>query len=276
MIYPFIQCRWRTATTGRRIDLVVLHTAETPEGVNTARAVANYFRTTDVKASAHFCVDNKEIIQSCREQDVAYTAPGANNNGVQIELSGRAAQTAGEWGDAYSMVMLRLAAQLVAHICDGYKIPVRFVTAADLLAGGARARGITTHYEVNKAFKKSVHTDPGPNFPMTAFLNAVLGGSAPTPAPTPPPTPPGGVMVRNYISSLVAPNGGVWHLQADGGIVTDSDGDGGPEAPFYGSAPGSGGIGAGKVKGLLPHKGGYKIVLQFPDDRVSYFHYGAT
>lgn len=182
MSYPFIQCRWRTPTSGRRIDLVVLHTAETPEGANTAKAVANYFRTTDKKVSAHYCVDSDEIVQSCREQDVAYAAPGANHNGVQVELSGKASQTRGEWGDAYSTAMLQTAAPLVAAICQGYKIPIRYVNAPGLKAGGAGARGITTHNEVSKAFKKSTHWDPGPNFPIIDFVNLVLGGSPQEPA----------------------------------------------------------------------------------------------
>ena len=91
------------------------------------------------------------------------------------------------------------------------------------------------------------------------------------------PTPnPGGVMVRNYLASLVAPNGGTWHLATDGGIVTDSDGAGGPEAPYYGSVPGSGGAGVARVRGILPYKGGYAIVVTHPDETLSYFHFAAT
>ena len=83
-------------------------------------------------------------------------------------------------------------------------------------------------------------------------------------------------MVRNYLASLVAPNGGTWHLATDGGIVTDSDGAGGPEAPYYGSVPGSGGAGTARVRGILPHGGGYKIVVSHPDETVSFFHYPAA
>jgi len=276
--YPFIRAKWFTPTSGRRVDLVVVHTAETPEGVNTARAVSNYFATTDTKASAHFCVDPKNIFQCVLEKDVAYAAPGANHNGVHIELSGRAAQTAGEWHDPYSTAMLKKAAPLVADLCARHKIPVRYVPAAQLVAGGAAARGITTHNEVSKAFRRSTHTDPGVNFPMIEFVNAVLGGTTPTPpVSSPNETPkPGGVMVRNYLASLVAPNGGTWHLATDGGIVTDTDGAGGPMAPYLGSVPGSGGAGVARVRGILPHKGGYKVVVTHPDETISYFHYGAT
>ena len=89
-------------------------------------------------------------------------------------------------------------------------------------------------------------------------------------APTPGRSP---VAVHQYLASLVAPNGGTWHLQDDGGIITDTDGLDAPEAPFYGSA--AGGLGDARVKGILPHGAGYKIVVQHPDEKVSYFHFPA-
>lgn len=91
--------------------------------------------------------------------------------------------------------------------------------------------------------------------------------------PTPPPPAGRSIMVRNYLASLVAPNGGTWHLAADGGIVTDTDGAGSPEAPFYGSVPEVGGAGQARVRGILPHGAGYKVVVTHPDETVSYFHF---
>lgn len=83
-------------------------------------------------------------------------------------------------------------------------------------------------------------------------------------------------VVHLYVDSLVAPNGGTWHLQADGGIITDTDGVDGPKAPYYGSVPGSGGLGAAKAKKLLPHGQGYKVVVSHQDESISYFHFPAT
>lgn len=183
--YPYVQARWFTPTTGRRVDLVCLHTAETPEGVDTAQSVARYFKTTDTKASAHYCVDGgRHVVQCVREADVAYAAPGANSVGIHVELAGRAAQTAADWHDAYSTALLATAAPLVADICARHQIPVRYVNAAALIAGGAFARGITMHRDVSAAFHKSTHTDPGPDFPIVEFVNVVLGGSVPTPQPS--------------------------------------------------------------------------------------------
>lgn len=246
MPYPFVEARWFTPTTGRRVDLVVLHTAETPEGVDTARAVARYFATTDTKASAHYSVDADEIIQCCQEVNVAYAAPGANANGVHVELAGRASQSAADWHDAYSLAQLALAAPLVADICRRHQLPVRYVTRAALAAGGAGARGITMHRDVSAAFKKSTHTDPGPNFPIVEFVNRVLGGTAATP-------------LRRTDSYEVDVTLSDYTLT----ITTDSDGRGWDRVPFA----------RARIKGFTPpglrpeHDGRYLIgQVGFADD----------
>lgn len=122
-------------------------------------------------ASWHYAADANSITQSVREEDIAFHAPGANRNGIGIELSGRARQTAEEWQDAFSLAMLELAAGLVAQICDRWNIPMVFIPRGVLVLPDAR--GITTHAEVSRAFRKSDHWDPGPNFPMLWFLERV-------------------------------------------------------------------------------------------------------
>jgi hypothetical protein len=185
--------------------------------VDTAAAVARYFATTDKKASAHYCVDGGgHIVQTCLEKDVAYAAPGANSNGLHVEMAGRAAQTSEEWHDPYSRKLLVVAARLVADLCAAHRIPVRYVDAAGLVAGGSFARGVTTHHEVTKAFRKSTHTDPGPHFPIMEFVGLVLGGS-PAPQPSPAPSP---VVHRNTMN-------GVPVRSFAARIPTDANGDGG-------------------------------------------------
>lgn len=88
------------------------------------------------------------------------------------------------------------------------------------------------------------------------------------------------VVVRNHVRSLVAPNGGTWHLQEDGGIITDTDGAEGPAAPYFGAIPepndnavmppGS------KAIDLLPFRGGYRIVVQHADGAVTNYHFPAV
>jgi hypothetical protein len=120
---------------------------------------------------SHNCVDADSIVQCVPDRDVAFAAPGANSNGIQIELSGFARQTAVDWGDAFSVATLARAAGLVARILRENKIACAYVDWATLKRGGAR--GITTHDDVSRAWRQSDHTDPGKGFPMTAFVEAV-------------------------------------------------------------------------------------------------------
>lgn len=159
--------------------LLVVHTAETPEMGNSAEGVANYFhngaarrvlgKIVYVKASTTWCVDNNSVVQCVPLGHVNYGAPGANHNGEHMELAGRAAQSAKEWSDPYSLAQLHLAARLFGVRSSELGIPLAYLRAADLLASKTPT-GVTTHAEVTKAYKRSTHTDPGPNFPMSWFL----------------------------------------------------------------------------------------------------------
>lgn len=167
-------------------DLVVIHAMESSEldltAENMAAGISNLATTWE--ASWHYGVDRDSIVQSVRDEDVAWGAPGANRNGIQVELAGRAAQTAGQWDDPYSRAMLLLAANLTAHLCHRYVIPARRVGAEELRTAGTtgvlRARGITGHADVSLAFRKSNHTDPGAAFPWPRFIatvRALLAGA---------------------------------------------------------------------------------------------------
>lgn len=85
--------------------------------------------------------------------------------------------------------------------------------------------------------------------------------------------------VRNHVRSIFAPNGGVWHLQEDGGIITDTDGAGSPEAPYYGSIPEPGDAAVfhagSKAVDLLPFRGGYLILAQHSNGSVTPYHFPA-
>jgi len=170
------------ATRGKGdISWIVIHDMEMLEGPTTAEACASMFATTTRQASAHYCIDNNSIVQCVKDHDIAWAAPGANSRGIQIELAGYAAQTSKQWADAFSGNMLRLASEHVAALCKLYGIPAQYVNRDGLRAG---RRGITTHNEVSYAFRKSTHTDPGPNFPMIQFVSQVntFGGNRVVPS----------------------------------------------------------------------------------------------
>lgn len=170
MTIKFLQAR-HFKPGPRRIDLVVIHTAEIGEVLTGAEALMKACAVSERVASWHYAVDPDSVTQSVRDEDVAFAAPGANHNGIQIELCGTARQSPAEWQDAYSFYLLENAARLVADLCLTWDIPVTLLTAADLKLPGLR--GITTHDAVSKAFRKSDHWDPGPHFPMEHFLQRV-------------------------------------------------------------------------------------------------------
>lgn len=167
---PFVQAAHYTPTRGRQIDLIVIHTMESPEKPSTAEDVAAWFAGSSApQASAHYCIDNNSIVQCVRDRDVAWAAPHANHNGLHFEHAGTAKQTAAQWADAYSSAMLRRSATLVAGKCKEYGIPVVRLTVAGLTAG---QRGIVGHLDCSQAFG-GTHFDPGGSFPWTRYLELV-------------------------------------------------------------------------------------------------------
>lgn len=157
---------------------------EAGETSKTAENVARWFQTAPApQTSAHYCIDDDSVVQCVQIRDVAYAAPNANRNGIHLELAGYARQSKAEWLDAYGRAMLPLAARLIATVVlpkvralqPSRPIPLAFVDAAGLKAG---RRGITTHWEVTKAFNPGGHTDPGPGFPIAEFLAMVREAQA--------------------------------------------------------------------------------------------------
>jgi hypothetical protein len=153
------------------IRVVVIHDMESAERLDTAEAVARYFQRDEVNASAHVNADVDSRVRCVRDVDTAWAAPGANHDGLQLELAGFASQGAGGWADAYSQRMLReQAAPQVREWCDLYLIPKRRLTDAELAAG---QKGIVGHDQVSRVYRRSTHTDPGPTFPWSQFLALV-------------------------------------------------------------------------------------------------------
>lgn len=196
----FVQARLYRVNPGRPLRVVTIHDMEAPEGPRTAENCAAFFAGPDAKGSAHYCVDTDSIVQSVREADQAAHAPGANTDGIGIELCGYARQTRDEWLDDTSMATMRLAAALVADICARTGIPARWLSDNEL--ADPSVRGLTTHAQVSRVFRRSDHTDPGAGFPADLFLPMVLAAANPTPIPTP---TPGGSPLMALISTLTFP-----------------------------------------------------------------------
>ena len=177
---PFRQSRHvgRPQQKPRSICAVVIHSTENAELEGMARMNAGLFASdASPLASVHYFVDDRDVYQTVREEDVAcatgHQGPGGVDLvSVHVEIVGRANQTASQWSDDYSRLALYNAMGLVADVCRRCKLQPLFIPAAVLAHGDFN--GITTHHEISIATRQpGGHYDPGPNFPMEAFLNGV-------------------------------------------------------------------------------------------------------
>lgn len=184
--WPFVEARWYTKMptgTQRSVRVIVIHAMEFPEKINSAEVIAHDFATRSPgnKASAHLCIDSNSIVQCVWDRDVAFAAPGANSDGIQIELAGYSSQTREQWLDPFGQAMFTRAARACAQYCAKYNIPPKHLSNAELAQG---LRGIVGHVQVSAVYHKSDHTDPGPNFPWDAFM-ALVNHFAPVPLSMP-------------------------------------------------------------------------------------------
>src|SRR6185295_17141877 len=129
--FPFVKAKFFQPVTGKRaVRLIVIHSMEFPEKDDTAETCAKMFQDPRDEhgkprpASAHLCIDNNSIIQSVLDNNVPAAAPGANHDGIHLELAGRAKQTEAEWLDAYGVLLLNNAAEAAGQYCLKYDIPV--------------------------------------------------------------------------------------------------------------------------------------------------------
>lgn len=150
------------------VTLIVLHDTEG----GAAESVAKYFQSKTAGGSAHLVVDDTSCYRCLPNSVIPWGAPGANTQGFHIEQVGYASWTGRQW--LSHMGTLRRAAYKTAQHCKAFGIPVRFLTAKNLLAG--MEHGITTHAEVSK-WQAAVggpgdhsHTDPGAGWPRRVFM----------------------------------------------------------------------------------------------------------
>lgn len=159
---PYVPARLQKKNPGRAIDVIVWHSTEAKEGLDTAENVARWFQDARAKGSAHVTADVNSAVRSVPDANQAAHAPGANTNGLGLELAGLAGQTREQWLDDYSKATIDNGANIAAQWHRKYNVPRVYLTYHDLRAG---KRGWTTHHQISLAFGKSTHWDPGPGFP---------------------------------------------------------------------------------------------------------------
>lgn len=169
-----------------KVQLIVIHTTEGSSHAQSAEDGAAYDARRTDGTSAHYFVDSSSVVQCVRTNDQAHTARSSGNRrGIQYELCARASFSEARWKDAYSQAMLRRAAKQAARDAKKWGIPVRHLTVDQVREG---VKGFCSHWDITRAFPadRGTHTDPGPNFPWSQFLDMVRDELAPDPEPEKP------------------------------------------------------------------------------------------
>lgn len=153
------------------VQLIVVHTTEGAATASAAEDGASYDQRRTDGTSAHYFHDSTSTVQCVRTPDQAHAArTQGNRRGIQHELCTRAGSA--DWADTYHQAMLRRAARQAARDSRKWGIPVRRLTVAQVAAG---VKGFCGHWDITRAFPQDngTHTDPGPSFPWSRFLDMV-------------------------------------------------------------------------------------------------------
>jgi N-acetyl-anhydromuramyl-L-alanine amidase AmpD len=141
-------------TVGRTsaISAVVVHVTQ-----GSYAGSISWFQNPDSNVSAHYVIRSSDgqVTQTVRDKDTAYHARSGNPYSVGIEHEGYVDNPA--W---FTDAMYRSSAALTRHLADKYGIPKD------------RAH-IVGHSEV----PNNDHTDPGPNWNWSYYMQLVGGGS---------------------------------------------------------------------------------------------------
>lgn len=138
------------------ISYVIIHTAQ-----GSYSGTINWFKNSSSNVSAHYVIRSSDgqITQMVREKDVAYHVRSYNSSSVGIEHEGYVDNPS--W---YTDAMYRASAALTRNICQKY--------------GLALTR---THVKGHNEMPGNDHTDPGPNWNWTYYMQLVTqsggGGS---------------------------------------------------------------------------------------------------
>ena len=101
------------------IRIIVLHSAENQQLDGQAEHLVQWFASKQApQASAHYMVDNANIVQSVLDTDIAWAVGvwSANLESISIEMTGQASFTAAQWDNAYSQQMINQLITLAKNL----------------------------------------------------------------------------------------------------------------------------------------------------------------
>jgi hypothetical protein len=173
--------------------LLVVHTSEGSEGDSSAENLGvllaqpgdRYVNGVDSKngmygASYHYVIDTDRVLPAVPDNVVSYSAPGANSDGIHFCIPGRAIQTREQWLDTVSRKAIRQLADTMVDRAAAAGIPLFRLTVAQIQAGRS---GYCSHYDISLAYRRTNHTDPGPNFPWDVLAADIRSLLEPPPSP---------------------------------------------------------------------------------------------
>jgi hypothetical protein len=176
----YLEAYWKGKTFFKP-TMLVAHSMEAGEFSTTAENCAGYMARSPGQggpsspASINYSTDNNSTVCSLVPGREAYhSGVGVINRcSIGTEHAGFADQSREEWLDDYSYAMLwGQSAKLQAALAIVNDIQIRYLDV-DALRRGER-NGVTDHWTITRAFNVSGgHTDPGSNFPMQSWLQAI-------------------------------------------------------------------------------------------------------
>lgn len=149
---------------------VAVHSTESTDihgSVRDLLAIRNEFDTSSSQASSHIGIDGDANTELWVHSDKkAWTILNANPFTCNIEFIARAAQSSHDWEEA----QIKQGARWAAYWGLKYNLPAQRGVVRNLNGQCVcTKKGVITHLQVTQA-GFGTHTDPGPNFPMTEFL----------------------------------------------------------------------------------------------------------
>lgn len=134
----------------------------------TAEGAASWFQNPASEGSANLVVSDYACFKTVKDLVIPWAAPPYNTRGFHVEIVGFSDWSHDEWMKVERRI--QHAAYRMALRCKWYSIPVVFRTAEELKEG---LHGITTHANISIAFRQTNHTDPGPNFPVSYYMECL-------------------------------------------------------------------------------------------------------
>lgn len=154
----------------------------TQEGDGTAVSLANYLNAN--KVSYNIVVDSIDTVEVVPVDQGPWAAVEANDIAFHVCFAGsRAGWKRADW--LAREAMLKRGAKAIAAACKQFDIPAVKVLSTN--GWPVTPKGIAGHVDFGQ--RGGGHTDPGPNFPWTEFIEMVQVYMAGTPTPETVPNP---------------------------------------------------------------------------------------